>query len=115
MMPYDRSRPSLQFTAHADFWHPTGQTIDVTARIERRQVVHGFSEVLEGCVTRPETPAQSQCASSGTQRLEPSLTYEPTAGLRFDVGNPVSLRKNFDLACPAALRLHWEQPRAPGL
>ena len=53
MMPYRRPWPSPQLTSQAGFWHPQalhqkpplrepGQAIDMTARIERRQVLGGL-------------------------------------------------------------------------
>ncbi len=46
--------------------HEPGQAVDVTARIKRRQVVHGLDQrVPKSSLTSTETPAQNQCASCG--------------------------------------------------
>jgi integrase-like protein len=55
--------------------HESGRPIGLTARIKRRQTVHGLiSEYRRAAQRSQKTPAQNRCASSGTAQAIPGRT-----------------------------------------
>jgi hypothetical protein len=76
--------------------HEPGQAVDMTARITHRQVVHGLiSEYRRAAWQEQKTPAQRNCASSGTVQggrvRRCRMSYLPAVSLRCQASSVAGL------------------------
>ena len=114
---YNEHRPHQSREQRPPLYEP-GQTIDMTARIKRRQVVHGLiSEYSESCVmTAEDTSSEPACEFwHGTGQQPGSVIVGGTSNATFQVADsPGADARRLRELLLRQPRLHSELPQQRG-